>query len=296
MAVDLHEQILEYIDRLLHPLMLHEMLPLKTKSSIELISRIIKESNKTVPEAVLVFLAVLRYLRKDSNADSRQEFIKANSHLIFKMAIEKRVQANLPGRALPLFDIFEKKIRASSISVIELGASYGLIGRCLLNPTQIIEKKNDYFSPRQQIPQSVRSVNYYLGIELSPPDRDWVLACEWHPVLKERLKNFLNDINADEKFKIIIGDAFGFSNLDAVKDIASQNAAVIVFTSFMLYQYNDKKQKQLRDEILEFIKGGSRHWINQTLNVSSLECFIELDEEKIIGLSDASCSAWKWLS
>jgi hypothetical protein len=275
--------------------MLHEILPIKTKSSIELISRIIKESNKMVPEAVLVFLAVVRYLGK--NSGSSQDFIKENSDLICKMAIEKRVQANLPGRALPLFEIFEKKIQASSISVIELGASYGLIGRCLLNPTKIMEKKNFYFPLSQQMPKvhNPRPIDYYLGIELEPPDERWLLACAWDETQRKRLKNFLNDIPANEKCKLQEENAFGFSKIKAVKYLASQSSIVVVLTSFILYQYDDKKQKMLRDEILEFIGEVNAHWINQTFNGSSMEYCIECDEEKIIELSDDSCRRWKWL-
>jgi hypothetical protein len=294
-STDLHEQILKFIDTLFHPLLLYEILQLKTNTSINLISRIIKESNKEVSEAVLVFLAVVRYLWK--NSGSLQEFIEKNSDSILKMAIEKKAQANLPARALPLLEIFAKNIKAPSISVIELGASYGLIGQCLLNPQKIMENKSSYFSRSQQMPdiQEPPPIDYYLGIEWSPPDKEWLLALEWHPVLKKRLENFLDEIVADERFKLKKGDAFGFSKLKAVKDLVLISSTVVVLTSFMLYQYNHRKQKLLRDEILEFIGVNSGHWINQTLKVASMECFIEFDGEKIILLSNNSCTSWKWL-
>jgi len=294
MSVDLHGQILEYIDKFINPLTLYETLHLKTNTSINLISFIIKESNKTVNEAVLVFRTVVRYLWK--NSGPLQEFIKENSDLICKTAIEKKAQSNLPSRAFPLFEIFEKKIQAPSISVIELGASYGLIGRCLLNPTKVTEKKNVYFPPGQQVPQNPRPIDYYLGIELAPPDKEWILAWEWLPERKKRLKSFLRDITGDEKFILLKGNAFGFSKLNAVKTMVSQDAAVVVLTSFMLYQYDLKKQKMLGDEILEFTKRVNGHWINQTFNESSMQCFIEFDEEKIIETSDDNCTSWEWLS
>ena len=114
---------------------------IKTNKTINIIASVIKESNKTVPEAVSVFLTVVRYLRGKSNPGSLQKFIEENSRLICKMSIEKRAQYNIPSRALPLFEVLEKKIKSSPVSVIELGASFGLIGRCLLNPGKIIEKK-----------------------------------------------------------------------------------------------------------------------------------------------------------
>ncbi len=293
--MNMHEQILEYIDHYLNPLMFYEILQIKTNTSINLISRIMKESNKTIPEAVLVFITVVRSLW--DNSGSLLEFIKDNSELICKRAIEKKAQGNLPGRALPLFEIFEKKMTGLPVSVIELGASYGLIGRCLLNPAKIMGKKDSYFPPAQQMPgtRSLRSVNYYLGIELSPPDEEWVLAWEWFPERRKRLKNFLRDITVDEKFILLKENAFGFSKLSAVKTMASQEAAVLVLTSFMLYQYDLKKQQILRDEILEFTKNVNGYWINQTFDVSLMNCFIEFNEEKIIELSDDGCRSWKWL-
>jgi hypothetical protein len=87
-----------------------------------------------------------------------------------------------------------------------------------------------------------------------------------------------------------------FSNLDAVKDFASQNAAVVVLTSFMLYQYDEKIQKLLIDEILGFTRVTNNQRINQTFNKSSMECFIEFDGGKIIELYGDTCKNWKWLS
>jgi hypothetical protein len=292
--MNLHEHILEFIDKLLHPIMFYEILHLKSKMSINLISRIINGSNKTIPEAVLVFMAVVRYLWK--NSGSLQEFIKDNADLICKMAIEKKGQSNVPARALPLFEIFEKKIKDSTISVIELGASYGLIGRCLLNHKKIVEKKNAYFSSKQQMPRNPRSIENYLGIELFPPDEEWLLVWEWHPGRKEYLKNFIHDIPVDEKFRLQKGNAFGFSTLKAVKDIASQPSTVVVLTSFMLYQYDKKKQKKLRDEILEFTRKFNGYWINQTFDPYSMQCFIEFDKKKIIEILNDICISWKWIN
>jgi hypothetical protein len=298
MNIDLHEQILGYIDHYLNPFQFYEILEIKTDFSINLISRVMKESHKTIPEAVLVFITVVKSLWDRSG--TLQEFIKDNWELICKTAIEKKAQGNLPGRALPLFEIFEKKIPGtpgSPVSVIELGASYGIIGGCLLNLPKIMKSKDAYFPSTQQMPELRLhpAVEHYLGIELSPPDKEWVLAWEWYPARKQRLKNFLADMTVSEKFKLLKANAFGFAALEAVKDIVTQNTSIVVLTSFMLYQYEDKKQKMLRNEILEFTKRVKGHWINQTFDVSSLNCYIEFDEEKIIELADDGCKNWQWL-
>lgn len=40
-------------------------------------------------------------------------------------------------------------------------------------------KKDSYFSPKQQMPLDPWPIDYYLGIELSPPNKEWLLAWEW---------------------------------------------------------------------------------------------------------------------
>ncbi|MGD2091093.1 MAG: hypothetical protein PVH61_33265 [Candidatus Aminicenantes bacterium] len=291
----LQEQILEFIDRYLSLLTLHEILQIKTNKTINIIASVIKESNKTIPEAVSVFLTVVRYLRGENHPGSLQKFIEDNSRLIFKMTTENRAQCNIPHRALPLFEVFEEKIKSSPVSVIELGASYGLIGRCLLNPQKIMEKKNVYFPRGQQMPRNPRPVDYYLGLELSPPGEEWLLAGEWHPMRRERLKNFLHDIPTNKKFKLQKGNAFGFSKQKAVKDLDSGYSTVVVLTSFMFYQYEEKKQQMLREEILEYTRRTNGHWINQASNESLLKGFVEFDGEKIIELPDSTFNRWKWL-
>jgi hypothetical protein len=292
--MNLREQILEFIDKLFHPLLVYEILQIKTELSIELISRVMKESGKTVIEAVWVYLTVVRYL--SGNSGSLQEFIKNNADLIYETAVEKRAQSNIPGRALPLFDILAEKMQAPAVSVIELGASYGLIGRCLLNPAKIVANRDSYFPPQQQMPVNPRPVDDYLGIELSPPDTEWLLAWEWHPGQRERLKNFLQDIGADEKFTLLKGSAFGFSRLEAVGELVRRSSTVVVLTSFMLYQYDHKQQRLLTDEILQFTGEANRHWINQTFDTSSLASYIEFDGQPVIELVDGSCKRWQWVN
>ncbi len=306
MNKDQKEQILKFIDRIgvLHPDYIVKQL--KTNTSLGLIEEIIQKSGKEASEAVLVLLAAVHYLMDDVRAvdklkekDSFLEYIKENYDSILKISIERGVQANLPERALPVLEVLEKKIKNSSYHVIELGASFGLIGRVLLNPGKVIENKDCYFTPDQQMPQNHKAADRYLGIELDPPDERWFLACVDPLGFRERLERLINDIKADEKFQLIKGNAFGFPGLEPVKNFCSQAAKshsrIVVLTSFMLYQLDREKQMRLKDEILKFVHGLNGYWLNMVFYPSSNEFFVEFNQERIIQLPDDLCKTWRWL-
>jgi len=113
--------------------------------------------------------------------------------------------------------------------------------------------------------------------------------------MERRLRNLVNDIPTNKKFKLLKGNTLGFSKLKPVKDIASQPTTIIVLTSFILYQFDNKTQKMLKDEISGFIDDCGGHWINQEVTVTSHEFFIAFDGKKIIELPDDTCISWKWL-
>jgi hypothetical protein len=301
--MSIHDEILKFIDELPQAALENEIEPVRTKESIEMIARITEESGKTVSEAVLVFMAVIRYLAK--NGQQHPDVIRQHGEEIIRLSVEKGVQANLPSRALPIFEVLHNKVGASSYSVIELGSSAGLIGRCLMNPNNIVERKELYLTPQQQLPSTMPLVNGYMGIDLSLPDDDWLIACDWEPNHRRQLERFLADCAPmkDQDFSLHEGNVFGFSTFPKVNDFVARSVArgstVVVLTSFMLYQYEEEQKKQLRGEIFGFLTfngGYGAHWINQDVNLSAspLEYYIELDGEKIVELSDDACIQWTW--
>jgi len=343
-----YAQILEFIGKFSYIFTNSDYIQtqLKKKTSLKLISRIVEESNKKPGEVLVLFLSAVKYLwgNRQGNVfnvleetDSFQEFVKSNQDEIIEMSVRKTLQANLPERALPLFEIFNKKWTASTpykgieigkndrdeekfcsknkllqginkktkdspIAVIDLGASYGMVGQCLLEPSRIIKKKNRYLLPGQKIPQNPRAVDYYLGIELDPPDKEWLFACLWKSEDELRIKNFINEIpRENEKFQLIEASAFGFSALEPVKRLTTQPLTVVVLTSFLFFQIGEEKQKKLKDEILMFVDSTGAHWINQTFKPSpssrdkKSEYFIEWNGKKIIELHDDWCSDWRWV-
>ncbi len=302
-----YKKILSVIDKTSYLYTDYILTQLKKEPCLEFISRIISESGKGISEAIIVFLSAIKYIYNDSKtfakleeSDCFQDFLKKHSKKIFKLSIEKNVQANIPERALPIFEVINKKIVSSIINFIELGASYGLIGRCLLNPNIIINGKRHFLSEKQQIPENFKAVNNYLGIELNPLEKKWLLAAIWDEVYEFRIGNIINDIQKDSRFELIKGTAFGFSDIDVVKNVIKKPGKIIVLTSFMLYQFEDQKRKLLVDEILEFTRRVNGHWINQAVNISTNskrnEYFIALDGNKIIELKDDLCLNWRWVN
>lgn len=293
----IREQILACIDSLLHPLVLLDILPLKTETAIKLIADVTVESGKTVREAVLVFIAALRYLSCGSGWD--QEFIRSNAHRLSEIAIKRRVQANSPGRALPLLEILVKEVAEGEIYVIELGAAAGTIGRVLLNPHAVIANIDRYFPPGQQLPVEFRPVFRYLGLDLDPPDERWMLACVWDGSQRKQLEYFLHDIENGDALQLKKADAFKFPELEAVHDMAAEAAPgkLWVITSFMFYQYRTFQQQQLSSIIERFIQRYNGHWLNQRYvgpdNEYPYE--IQLDGETVIRLTDDLCRSWQWI-
>lgn len=304
-----HEEIVHFIDNTAYLYTDYVLQQLKKEDNIRTIAQIIDQSHKEVSEAVLVYLAAIKYTFRERNVfakleenDSFQDYIKENFDSIFKLSLERSVQGNLPERALPILELLKEKLGNSSTDVIELGASLGLVGYCLLNPRIAIKRKDRYFSAIQKVPDDPKNVNYYLGVELNPPDEEWILACVEREEIEVRLKCFiddLKDIQSHHKFELLKGDAFGFSDLTPVKKISEKSTAIVVLTSFLLYQFDEKKQKVLKDEIFEFINKYNGHWINQAVKVSlgstKNEYYIEWDGKRVIELIDDSCRDWKWI-
>ena len=302
-----YQKILDVIENTSYLYTDYILKQLKNESCLKFISKIMDSSGKEISEAIIVFLTAIKFIYNDSRAfakmeqsDNFHDFLKIHVGQILSLSKEKNVQANIPERALPILEVINKKIKNPIIKLIELGASYGLIGRCLLNPDILINGKQKYLSKRQQIPRNYKKINNYLGIELNPPEKKWMIAAIWDEEYECRIRNIINDVKRENRINLIKGNAFGFSELDAVKKITEKPGKIVVLTSFMLYQFESEKRKSLEDEILEFTRKVKGNWINQAVNISSEpndnEFYISLDNEKIIELPDDYCLKWRWIN
>lgn len=287
---------------------------LKNPNTLEIIYEIIKKSNKQPEEVVLLFLSSIRYfvtketginsgLNIFNENNSLENFITRNRKKILKLSTKRNIQANVPARALPLLEIFGKKLNDKPIAVIELGASFGLIGYSFLNSEQLISEKELYFSAKnQQFPQNLKSVEMYLGIEIDPPGKDWLLACIDNHCERKCVTNLINNFNNVSNFNLIKNSAFGFSQNNRVKKILRNHRDyyVVILTSFMLYQFKSQKKQELIDEIDSVIENNINfNWINQTVNLDENDkdkkCYIEWNSKRIINLSDDYCKNWTWI-
>lgn len=282
-------------------------LNLKKQPTINFINEIIVKSGKTPIEAIIILLVAIRYINKDIYALNKleetntfEQFLSDNYTTLLETSIRGKVQGNAPERGLPVLEILTKLMPNKPVGIIELGASFGLIGNFLLNPEIILENKKEYFPNYQKIPESSKKINAYLGIDINPPDKDWLISCILNTDDAKRIFDYINKLTPDNNFQLIKASALGFSQFKETADFISKDLQIVILTSFMLYQLNLELQKHLTDEILLFCKKYNAHWISQEVkiieNSINPEYYIELDGTKIINLKDDKCSNWNWLN
>jgi hypothetical protein len=279
---------------------------LKNPDTLKLINEIVNKSHKTPAEVIIILLAAIKYIQNDIKAllkleetNSFDSFIIENYKNILNICINRKVQANIPERGLPILEIIGRKLLNQSVCVIELGASCGLIGRCLLNTGNMLENRHLYFHPDQKFPDHQTKINYYLGIDIEPVEKEWLIAGLYNPDDATRLKNYINEIKKDDNFELLQASAIGFSKLHQVQKLVKMKFKIVVLTSFMLYQFEEKQKQLLKNEINEFTRTYDGHWISQEVDLSdkksSIQYYIEFDGNKIIELEDDMCRNWKWL-
>lgn len=278
----------------------------------EVITEIINNSEKNVQQAVIVFLSAIKYLNNCKQNTFLQlsvgskllDFIRNNREKLIELGKSGRIQFTVPERAFPVLEVINRKIRKPDnkkpIAVIELGASFGLVGRCLLEPKKFSDNKAIYMQPEQKVSDNLLPIDYHLGIEVKIPDEKWILASEWTIEADRRLRNVLKDSFENERFKLIEGDAFDFDSLQDVRNLAEKHTLVIL-TSFIFFQIGNEKSEQLKGNIMDYVKKEpDRYWINQALlihtkDLKDYEFLLQLNGEKIITLADDRCSNWEWV-
>lgn len=292
---------------------LHESLPddldhytrskLKTPGSLEIISEIITHSGKKPDQAVLVFLSAIRYLLNDPDGmtklkkeDSFTGFINNYREKLIKIGTTKKVQANIPERALPVLEVMGRYIDRKRLAVIELGSSFGLLGYTMLHYHRFIENKKRYFKPGQKLPIKVKLPNMYIGLDLDPPDKKWLLSCSDKKDAKP-VQCILDEIPPGNNFSIIKSNAFHFPSLQIIKEIINKEYTPLFLTSFMLYQFSEEKKQELIELIEPFIEKNSGFWINQCVTLlpgeEKVHFYTEFNRKRILELSDDRGTNWE---
>jgi hypothetical protein len=278
---------------------------LKSEKAFHIIAEIIAQSGKTPTEAIIILLAAIRYYYKDIYAlkkieqdQSFQNVLTNHYGAILKISVDGKVQGNAPDRAFPILEILYKNFLNEDICVIELGASFGLIGSCLLNPETIFEKDKNSFFENQKVPENVKKVSQYLGIDINPPEKEWLLACFSNINDAIRIDNYIRNLQNNPSFNLIKASALGFSKLKEVQEIINKGKKIIILNSFMLYQLNNQLRDFLIYEIKTFCSQNNANWICQEVEITDNAdpvYYVELDGNRIMTLSDDKCSNWSWI-
>jgi len=307
--LEIKKQLIDFIDKASktsgHYWSNYFTLEMKKDYVLELLSKIMIQSDKMPSEVVFVFLSSIRYIKNDIKAlfeieknNTLEQFVNTNYDKILDLSVKRKVQANLPERGLPVMELIGKNITEENITLIELGASFGIIGQSLLNMKMLLENKKTYFLPFQQFPINPKGINKYIGIDIDPPDKEWLISCFSNIDRAIKTNDFINSIKNTDNFSLIKDSAIGFTKLDIIKKIKNHSSKIIVLTSFMLYQLDNDKQNQLKNEIKDFIKQNNGLWINMDVDLSENseehKYYIEINDKKVLYLTDDSCISWNY--
>lgn len=272
-------------------------------SAADLCGRIMATSGKGLAESVLILRCAVDHLAgEDFFAEAAdhvfERFAEERADELLGLCARKSVQANFPERALPITEVARSLTGGGPFALIELGASAGLIGACLLEVDRAVAGSSDYFAPGQQLPAATARAAVYLGIDRDPPASDWALSCIPARCDRERVRRFYADFLPAEGFSLVRADAFGFASLPAVRAVAAGDGPLVLLTSFLLYQLDPARRAALAGEIRYFASGrpGTR-WINLDARPGepdpTRQYYLEVDGEEWLALSDDSCRSWK---
>lgn len=189
---------------------------------------------------------ILEFLSNQKNEDEVIEI--AASHTMAK---------NLPQRAahiLYLADNIPELKSAENILFVEIGCSAGFVTKGLAEPQKFNEwLKTDLklFQPKAN--QKIEAI----GIELKPPEIDWVLATIGDDNLRKEVRDFNSTFT--NQVQIIQADAFSLS-LDT-KKIKELNITPVIIACAMLYQLPKEKREELEYKIKKFIQEANGYYI-----------------------------------
>lgn len=279
---------------------------LKKDESLALIEEICNKSNKKASEAVLILLSALRYLSGNMNitsdleqSDSYLDYITQTRDALLEIGITRRIQANSPDRALPVLEVLGNRIHSDKAAVIELGASFGLIGYCMTQYERLLKKKSDFFTEKQQFPEIAKVPAGYLGLDIDPPDKKWILSCLVNKTDRHLISNIISDMEKNSGFRPVKSDALHFDRLPMVQHILSEGYTPVILTSFVLYMLTEETRNSLTGLVNRFVTEQKGHWINQCVKLqntgNSAQFYLQLDGKNIIQLEDDRCRNWTYL-
>lgn len=254
------------------------------------------ETQRSVDETVLLLLCAIRYqeltlLDGGTSAGQLADRLTDWGPRLKELCRTKHVQANVAERALPVLEALGNRWGRQRISILELGCSYGLLGRVLVCAPEVLERFDRYFLPQQQRPAEVALVTSYHGIDLDPPDERWFLSCIAVPEMRSRMARLVFEVPQLAGCTVTRGSAFDYSRWPTPGD----DEVPVVLTSFMLYQLAPPQREELIAAIQTYLVARNGTWINLDvlLEDGRSRFVVQLDGQNLWELNNDHCASWK---
>lgn len=254
------------------------------------------ETQRSMDETVLLLLCALRYhdltlLDGGTNAEQLADRMIEWGPGLKELCRTKHVQANVAERALPILEVLGQRWGRQRLAVLELGCSFGLLGRVLVSAATVLERFDRYFEPQQQRPSTVALVSSYHGIDLDPPDERWFLSCIPLADMRKRMARLVFEIPAAPGCTVVRGSAFDVGAWPQ----AQEDEMPVVLTSFMLYQLTTEQKEPLINAIQAYLAPRGGTWINLDVLVADgrSRFVVQRDGQDCLELKNDLCPSWK---
>jgi hypothetical protein len=291
---------------------------LRRPAALDFMQDYMADTGKPLSETVLIFLTAIRFVdgvtRGDPQSPSILEeepgrvnldlFLVRHHDELYRLCLNRHVQANVPQRALPLMELLGRRYGDRPLAVIEPGCSLGLIGRLLCAPESVMAHFDEWFEAGQQRPDSWPRVLAYRGSDLSVPEPSWVLAGLHRTSDRVRLARLLRDLPPGGPCQLAAGSAESFAEQAAVQELAPrfdpahpQALVPVVLTAYLQYQLEAGLRQRLADAVRAFTARHGGSWINlePRLADGAYRFFVEQDGVDRIALENDLCRTWSWL-
>lgn len=186
---------------------------------------------------------------------------------IIEATASRTMAKNLPHRAAFILWLLgstpelQNRLNGKKWFIVELGASAGLITTALTNLEDFLSWASNQNSlvmandllKTTVIPRPLETIG--LGIDLLPPDNDWVWACIDRDRLREETRDFA--LKFEQRRALLIkGDVADSHQLEDLQKLCNlhRDSQVIVLASMFLYQLPKVTLERFHQLVREFLK------------------------------------------
>ncbi len=287
---------------------------LKRPAALDFMEEYLHETDKSTEEAILLLLSAIRFIDNKGGYDADVPtvleapegavnldlFLVRHHAELYHLCRTRRVQTNLAERALPVLDLLAKRYHSRPLALIELGCSYGLIGRVACAVAAVEPGFAEWFEPGQQKPRAWPQVTVYRGIDMAPPDTNWLLASIPFASVRSRAARFVRELAPLTDWLVCRGSAMELGEHPAIRELLPRFVAghpdqvlPVLLTSFFLSRLKDIKRQPIIRAVRQFAAAQGGVWINQDYEaVGHPRCIVSLDGEPKLTLDSEFCRSW----